>query len=949
MKKEIIKLLILFSFPLFVSAQIAPVGSFPDRIFTVDDLSDIIQFTDSYKEAYKVQNNLIVSTSEKWEPGTWGQGYFTDMSPADFLNKTVDGKYWGCHPLIRHTGLMVRGHIHARHLFPELNNLQAIKDGVDYLLAQQHSSGKFLFWKYRKDQNDTSYDSTVPTGADDGEEEFETSQALRALSEAYLYFNSIGAPYRNAELYTAITESADWLSSLHESWASWQLNSNLPALALWALSAAYKINNDCQYKLAVINICNKITSSARQVKSPAPNSTTGNVVGQIGDETGMWTWGSPESVTIGTVSYMIEHDSKIGYHGIILRGLVEALDVIPTTEINARTNLVQTIKLATNHIILHRLHTTPQQSFIENFTDSAHIIVPVSTNKGGESGFEPLALLAYMAQYHSEFSADERTYLKNLLNKVAPNLETTGTVLENIENLNAVAYYADYLNAINTGKRIFSGHWSNGSHDLTKLAQTTVSGDFDEDGKIDDILSFTSALAGNAIVWASDDHSLQYSGNVGWWNGTSYDATKIQGRVVSGDFDRDGHQDDVAAFYSYGPGNADQTVIHVWTSNGSSLHLDHSVNGWWRNPSYYASDLITGRLVSGDFDQDGFHDDLAAFYDYSDPDPNTGIYATRIHVWTSDGGAFTYKGNSGWWNSLSTGTNSYNPSKITGRIVCGDFDHDGYQDDIAAFYSYGPSVTKIHVWRSNGLSFDFNSTNGWWNSETSNSSYNADLVTNQVVSGDFDKDGYKDDIAAFYPYSAPTTTKIHVWRSNGNSFDFNSTDGWWASSSEYAADNITGRIVSGDFDEDTFNNDIAALYDYGSGSAIFHVWRSNPDIFEFQGVDGWWGEGCHPLSGTSSARVHSTGKITSFTSDADDENSQLSLYPNPTNGILNIELPKEDKSSIAVFNLLGKVIYSSDGSDTDKVSINLTNEPKGIYIIRIKSGTGSAIERFILQ
>ncbi len=231
----------------------------------------------------------------------------------------------------------------------------------------------------------------------------------------------------------------------------------------------------------------------------------------------------------------------------------------------------------------------------------------------------------------------------------------------------------------------------------------------------------------------------------------SFRAIILTDRTFSGDFNGDGFSD-TAAFEDFGGGI---TALQVWLSNGSAFVYSAA---WWSYNSYDAN-LITGRVVCGDFNGDG-KDDIAAVYDYLGGD-------AAIHVWLSTGSSFSYQSNSGWWFDYAYGT-----SQITWRIVAGDFNGDG-KDDIAAAYDYGMPAMTIHVWLSTGSSFVYQSNSGWY----SNSQYGAERITGRMVAGDFNGDG-KDDIAAVYDYLGGNTA-IHVWLSTFSSFAYQGNQGWW--------------------------------------------------------------------------------------------------------------------------------------------------------------------------
>ena len=65
-------------------------------------------------------------------------------------------------------------------------------------------------------------------------------------------------------------------------------------------------------------------------------------------------------------------------------------------------------------------------------------------------------------------------------------------------------------------------------------------------------------------------------------------------------------------------------------------------------------------------------------------------------------------------------------------------------------------------------------------------------------------------------------------------------------------------------------------------------------------------------------------------------NLEIKIYPNPTRGILKVEIPNigEIKPTIIVFNSQGKQIYSNKVSDQTS-TINLSNQPPGMYILKL--------------
>jgi len=351
------------------------------------------------------------------------------------------------------------------------------------------------------------------------------------------------------------------------------------------------------------------------------------------------------------------------------------------------------------------------------------------------------------------------------------------------------------------------GWWKSGGYNSNMVTGRTIKGDFNGDGKSDVATFYDYGNGASKIhVFLSNGSSFNYSNQgYGWWSVNSgYDLNNVSSRVVAGDFNGDG-KDDIAAMYDYGNG---KTAIHVFLSTGSSFKYDYS-STWWSVDSGYYANRVTGRLVAGDFNGDG-KDDIAAMYDY-------GNGKTAIHVFLSTGSSFNYSNQGyGWW-SVDSG---YDASKVTGRLVAGDFNGDG-KDDIAAMYDYGNGASRIHMFTSTGNSFSYTDNKGWWKTD---SGYDANKVTGRLVAGDFNGDGI-DDIAAMYDYGNGCSS-IHVFTSTGNSFSYTDSNGWWKTDSGYDANKVTGRLVAGDFNGDGVD-DIATMYDYGNSQSAIHVFTSN--------------------------------------------------------------------------------------------------------------------------
>lgn len=78
--------------------------------------------------------------------------------------------------------------------------------------------------------------------------------------------------------------------------------------------------------------------------------------------------------------------------------------------------------------------------------------------------------------------------------------------------------------------------------------------------------------------------------------------------------------------------------------------------------------------------------------------------------------------------------------------------------------------------------------------------------------------------------------------------------------------------------------------------------------------------------------------------------SMLSLFPNPTNGIITIHWKDvvQDNLKMEVFNTLGKRMHCDTYTFNGKILLDLNSFDKGIYFVRLYSGTGFLTRKFIL-
>ena len=79
--------------------------------------------------------------------------------------------------------------------------------------------------------------------------------------------------------------------------------------------------------------------------------------------------------------------------------------------------------------------------------------------------------------------------------------------------------------------------------------------------------------------------------------------------------------------------------------------------------------------------------------------------------------------------------------------------------------------------------------------------------------------------------------------------------------------------------------------------------------------------------------------------------SSLSIYPNPTNGELNISVNSavETLNEIVVINMIGQQVKTIKGQNKDYYSIDLSGMSKGIYFVKCNFASGSVTRKILLQ
>ncbi|MES2132340.1 MAG: T9SS type A sorting domain-containing protein, partial [Bacteroidota bacterium] len=107
------------------------------------------------------------------------------------------------------------------------------------------------------------------------------------------------------------------------------------------------------------------------------------------------------------------------------------------------------------------------------------------------------------------------------------------------------------------------------------------------------------------------------------------------------------------------------------------------------------------------------------------------------------------------------------------------------------------------------------------------------------------------------------------------------------------------------------------------------------------------GQGANTCKATAAITVSvnpCTG-IESFATASD----AIDVFPNPGNGNYTIRFMNTDVKTVWVYDVTGRVVYENINTHDTTLQMNIINEPKGIYFVKIQSGNMVSVKKIINQ
>lgn len=561
------------------------------------------------------------------------------------------------------------------------------------------------------------------------------------------------------------------------------------------------------------------------------------------------------------------------------------------------------------HALWFTLHSSESGFDVANNSETENYLsssISTTANQAEYASFSPIC-------------SEEHIVDKNFLSSSSITcVNGTSFFIDNRSNQHGPNYYFFADNASQTGgKMVKDPFWLN--FDSEKLKDKLVTGDFDSDGKQDDILGFYDKGSATELhLWiGKQDKIFDYKGVI--LPLTSFTTARITGRVVSLDYDNDGITNDVATFYANDDNSVDVSMFKIRKQpNGAftvsvtdTNHLDGTMTG----------SQITGKVVSLDFDNDGYRDDIAAIRD-------NGNGTTNIFVFSSDGADVTY--------ADKVYLSSFTASQITGTTVSGDFDQDGIIDDIAVIYDMGSSA-ETSRFLSNGSTFSFPTSQPLL-------TFTASRVKGKTVSGKFDNDSYHDDLALLYNLDNGSS-EIYLFTWDNTLSQFQISTAWTGSA--YHSDQMGGKLLSWQYEGTPNHSALAAFANYSITGENYkrtrtHVWTMDQGAFKIENNSlgfPWLAD--NTLEITSGARKHSNSLVTGIST----QENEITVYPNPSSGKITIS-GTQQPVSVEILNDQGTLVLKTK---PEGETLNLEGYNAGLYLLKIRTNEKLYIRKVLIH
>lgn len=150
-------------------------------------------------------------------------------------------------------------------------------------------------------------------------------------------------------------------------------------------------------------------------------------------------------------------------------------------------------------------------------------------------------------------------------------------------------------------------------------------------------------------------------------------------------------------------------------------------------------------------------------------------------------------------------------------------------------------------------------------------------------------------------------------------------------------------IMSG---HSTHEDTISGVYEHGQSVTLVVMPRSNWVFVCWKDQDGAFYSDETTLTIEADLDMNLTALLYSLV-DVNENNATVDIFPNPTKGVFTIA--GVGIESIAIYNTLGQIIRTEAVNDNGPQSIDLSEQPNGIYIVRITTSYGTLTKKIVKE
>jgi len=171
---------------------------------------------------------------------------------------------------------------------------------------------------------------------------------------------------------------------------------------------------------------------------------------------------------------------------------------------------------------------------------------------------------------------------------------------------------------------------------------------------------------------------------------------------------------------------------------------------------------------------------------------------------------------------------------------------------------------------------------------------------------------------------------------------------------------VVARICGGESGIDaTFDDQAGALVCGGTGNITTGVYQASNllGVFNGQMSGGDWDMLAVDFYNGDTGQVNSYSieiceTVATALAVGDNSFVEFNVYPNPTNGMVNITLSTFDDVKVTLYDISGRQIYSQtleNNSNTFNKNIDLSSVASGVYLLNVKSGTKTATKKLVIR